>query len=276
MKASFKILEDINNIPDGLNISDVFDTRKINVAKILTGDAKSFVYLDNNDNTLISTLQDDKKTSSYDDEENDDKTRFELVIPYRVERWVGYIYGKAGQGKSLLASQLALQYKILNPKNKVFYVCSTEMAHDRNWRELDFVKPINANDIYSLDMTQDDEREMIEKLLSNSLVVFDDLDMAKNKKLITALQFKLIEVGRKYGVSVLIITHVNCGGHQTKMILNELDMYFCFKNGLKNNRLLETYNGYKKDDLERIKTKSWVCFNFRYNVIVTPHMVEKI
>lgn len=259
---SFQVLEQINNIPSGLDIASAFDKKKTNIAKIVTNGTDSYAYLANNDKSTIQV-----KTN---------KTRFEPIIPYNVERWVCYIYGKAGNGKSLLASQLALQYKTLNPKNKVFYICSTDIKEDRNFSKFDFVMPLDADKIYSFDMSQDDEREMIKKLLSNSLVIFDDLDMAKNRKLVTALQFKLIEVGRKFGISVLIVTHINCAGHTTKMILNELDMYFCFKAGLKNNRLLELYNGYKKEDLEKINTSSFVCFNFRYNTLITPQIIKRI
>jgi hypothetical protein len=261
---SFELLEDINNMPDGLSVSNKFNKKLINVAKVVTDEKNSYIYLEDNDKTIIQS--NDHNT-----------TRFEPIIPYNnIQRWVCYIYGQSGNGKSVLASQLAIQYKTLNPKNKVFYMCSTDISCDQNFSKLDFVKTLDIDKIYSFDMSQDEERDMIKNLLSNSLIIFDDLDMAKNKKLITALQFKLIEVGRKFGCSIIIITHVNCAGHTTKLILNELDLYFCFKSGLKNNRLLETYNGYKKEDLEKIKTNSWCLFNLRYNCLITPQEVRKI
>jgi archaellum biogenesis ATPase FlaH len=132
---------------------------------------------------------------------------FELLEDINVAKVVTYIYGKAGSGKSVIASQLAMQYKMLNGKNNVFYMCSTDISCDQNFSKLDFVRALDIDKIYSFDMSQDEEREMIKSLLSNSLIIFDDWYMAKNKKLITALLFKLIEVGCKFACSIIIIMH---------------------------------------------------------------------
>lgn len=257
-----EILEEINDIGDGLSICPSFNRNKINIGKIVTGDNSSYVCLDNSDNRMIET-----KSS---------KTRFEPIIPYKsVSRWIAYVTGRSGCGKSLIASQLSIQYKMLNKKNNVYYICATSAEDDQNFGELDFVKSLDPSKFYSADMPQEEEREMIKKLLSNSLVIFDDLDMAPpdQKKIITRLQFKLVEIGRKYNISLCIISHLTTNGHHTKMLVNEVDLYFCFKDGLKCNRMLTHYNNFTPDELSRIKTRSWCCFNFKYNAILTPMQI---
>lgn len=257
------ILEDINNIPEGLAVAEKFDAKKINIAKLITNDHHSYVYLADNKAKAIQS--------------KDKETRMEPVIPYKnIERGVYYITGKSGTGKSLIALRvIATQYHKLYPQRNIFYCCATDLADDENFEEVKFIKPLNPLKIYSLDMPHEEEKKMIKELLSNSLVIFDDLDMAPNdqKKIYSRLQGKLIEVGRKFKISVCIISHLATNAHNTKMILNEIDLYFTFKDGLESNRLLTHYKKYKPEKLAGIKSQNptWVCFNFRYNCVMTSH-----
>lgn len=262
---SFDILESINNVPDGLAVANKFDRNKINIAQIVTDNShKSYVYLDNNDKKRI-----DSKAIS---------TRFEPLIAYKGDRNLIYITGKSGAGKSIIAAEFAKQYKMLNPNNKVFYCCSTDIKDDRTWGKLDFVIPIDICKIYEEDMEQNNEMEMIKTLFSNSMIVFDDLDMLpkKQKQVMTRFQGKIVEIGRKYEISCQIISHIVCGGQNTKMILNETNLYITFKGMIKGNRLLTHYKGFSEKQLEDIKTTSFVAFNFRYNAIITPQSIKKM
>lgn len=260
---SFAILDEINNIPDGLNVTPRFSKKNINVAKITTEPNKAYVYLDDN-------KKEEVKTTSKD-------TRIEPLIAYKGDRNLIYITGPSGAGKSIIAAEFSKQYKVLNPDNKIFYCCSTDIKDDRTWGALPFVTPIDICKIYTEDMDTEDEREMIKKLFTNSMIVFDDLDMLPKgqKKIMTRFQGKIVEVGRKYEISTIIISHIVCGGVNTKMILNETSQYVTFKGMIKGNRMLKMYKGFSDTFLESIKTTSFVSFNFRYNCYITPQIVKK-
>lgn len=262
------ILEEINNIPEGIAIADKFNRDNINIAKLITDNHESYVYLKNTDK---KNLQSKNK-----------ETRIEPIIPYKnIERGVYYITGKSGTGKSLIALRvIAKQYHQLYPKRNIFYCCSTDLKDDQNFEEVKFIKPLNPLKIYSLDMEPEEEKQMIKEFLSNSLVIFDDLDMApkKEKAIYSRLQGKLIEVGRKFQISVCIISHLATNAHNTKMILNEIDLYFTFRDGLESNRLLTHYKKYSPEKLAGIKSQhpTWVCFNWRIGCIITSHSLEMI
>lgn len=263
---SMEILETINNHPEGINVSPKFNRNKITVAKIVTGDKRAYAYLDEGDKRVIQS-----KSA---------ETRFEPMIAYKGDRNLIYITGPSGAGKSLIAAEFSGQYKALNPDNKVFYCCSTDLKDDRTWGELEFVSPLDVSKFYTMDMEQEDEREMIKTMFSNSLIVFDDLDMLPpaQKKLMTRFQGKVVEVGRKYDISIIIISHIICGGVNTKMVLNETSLYVTFKSMISGNRLLKHYKGFTDDQLQDHKklTTSYIAYNFRYNTIISPKNIIRI
>jgi hypothetical protein len=94
----------------------------------------------------------------------------------------------------------------------------------------------------------------------------------------TRFQGKIVEVGRKYEISCIIISHIVCGGVNTKMVLNECNLYLSFKGMIKGNRLLKHYKGFTDEDLiEHSKyTSSFICYNFRHNTIITSKIVKRI
>lgn len=263
---SFNILETINNIPEGLAIVDKFNRNKINIAQVVTGSAKSFICLEDNDKKRV--------------ESKSPETRIEPLIAYKGDRNLIYITGPSGAGKSIIAAEFAKQFKTLNESSKVFYCCSTDIQDDRTWGELEFVTPIDIVKIYSENMEQEEEREMIKELFANSLIVFDDLDMLpkEKKKVMNRFQGKIVEIGRKYDINCIIISHIVCGGQNTKMILNETNIYITWKCMIKGNRLLKHYKGFTDDQLEEHHkmASSWIAYNFRYSSIITTKFVKKI
>lgn len=260
------ILETLNNQPEGLDVSTKFSRKETNIAKIVTGNKSAYVYLANNSKKMI--------------ESTSDATRFEPLIAYKGDRNLIYITGPSGAGKSIIAAEFAKQYISLNPTNKVFYCCSTDIRDDRTWGELEFVKQLDVNKFYSDELEQEEEREMIREMFANSMIVFDDLDMLPpaKKKIMTRFQGKIVEVGRKYEISCVIISHIICGGVNTKMVLNECNMYITWKSMIKGNRLLKHYKGFADDTLEEHwrMTKSWICYNFRLNCIIAPKIIKRV
>lgn len=271
---SFDLLEKLNNRPEGITIAPRFDKSKINIAMIVTKDSKnndnkdeyrSFIQLADVESTTISSTA--------------PETKMIPLIATEGDRNLIYITGPSGAGKSIIAAEFCKQYHSINPKNRVFYVCSTDIKDDKTWGEMtDFVTPIDITEIYGNNMDQEEEREMIKTLFANSLIVFDDLDMMpkEKKKIMNRFQGKIVEVGRKYECNAIIISHIVCGGINTKMILNECNMYITFKGMIKGNRFLKSYKGFTDAQLENIKTTSWACFNFRCGYIITPQSVKKL
>lgn len=255
------ILDDINNIPEGFKVENKLDLNKINVAQIKKDDNVGFIQLEDNGKTTLKTSED---------------TKIEPIIPYKkTQRWIAYITGRSGCGKSRISYVLACQYNFINPKNKIYYYCATDLKDDENFSHCPFVKEIDISKFYSLDMEPEEEKELI-KALSNSLFIFDDLDMIpkEKKKICTQFQNKLVEVGRKYNISICINSHVTLGGHNTKILLREVDLYFTFKDNIINNGLLKRYYGFKDEELENIQTTSWICINNKYNLLIGPRFIK--
>lgn len=261
---SFELLETINDIPDGLGINERFSRKKINVAAITTGNERGYISLEDNTNRKIETTG--------------DGTRIEPLIAYKGDRNLIYITGPSGAGKSIIASEFAKQYRVLNPDNRVYYCCSTDIKDDRTWGALDFVKAIDIVKLYESGYDPEIEGKMIKDLFTNSLIVFDDLDTlpSAKKKIMTRFQGKIVETGRKYEISCIIISHIVCGGVNTKMILNETNIYITFKGMIRGNRFLKHYKGLTDEQLESIRTTSWVAFNWRYGLVITPQSLRKL
>lgn len=259
---SLEILEEINDIPEGLEIVDKINKDDLVIAKAISGKSKKFVKLADNKFKEIESLN--------------KKTRFEPVIPFgeKIEMFRIMIFGKSGSGKTLLAGEFAKQYHKLTG-GRIYYVCSTRIDDDRTFSQLkDIVKQIDVHEFYDKNMSKDDIRQMIKELFSDSLTIFDDNDMAKDAKLITEFRDLLCEVSRKYNGSLIFISHKNADGAKTKIIRNELSMYIAFKGNIKKNRLLTEYYGFDEDYLANIKTSSFACFNFVYDKVITPWMIK--
>lgn len=125
-----------------------------------------------------------------------------------------YVAGPSGSGKSTFIAKYAKQYKKLFPKNKVFVF--SRLLEDG---PIDALKPerIEINDDLIYDPITPEE-------LKNSLVIFDDTDTIRDKKLrdsITELKNDLLETGRHNDVYVCITSHLITNYKETRTVLNE-------------------------------------------------------
>jgi|LakMenEpi03Aug12_release.lakeMendotaPanAssembly.Ray.scaffolds.fasta_scaffold234711_2 hypothetical protein len=256
-----EILEKIHDIPEGLSETSTFNKKDIIIAKAITDNKTTYIKLDHNEHRQIMIAN--------------NETRLEPVIPYKnIERFIGMIFGGSGTGKTLIASEFISQYNKITGGTSI-YICSTSIDDDVNLSKLkDIVKQIDISDIYNDKMPKAELREMIKNLFANKFVVFDDNDLASDEKNIRSFRDLLCEVGRKFNTSILFISHKNADAHKTKIILNELTFYICFKKNLKKNRILTEYYGIDIDYLKNIKTKSWAMFNFKYNKVITPYEIK--
>lgn len=261
---SFGLLEKINDIPEGLIYEEDFNKDDYMIAKVVHNNkTEGFIKLDDQGKKTIKTMN--------------QNTRFEPLVPSKnIERFLILIFGASGKGKTIIEKEFAKQWYELNRGN-IFYICSTPIDDDRSMSEIkDLVTQIDIGQVYNDKLSKDQLREMIRDGFSNSLILFDDNDMAKDSKKIIAFRNLIVEVGRKYHISAIIVSHILCDGHNTKMLLRELSLFVCFKSSIVKNRLLTEYYGFDDIFLRDIKdnTKSFACFNFIYEKVITPYFIK--
>lgn len=153
---------------------------------------------------------------------------FELVPPpgEKDERVVGYFAGPAGSGKSYAAAQWAEKYHALWPSRKIFFFTANDISADPAWAKLLKQKALTLLDPKSLlaspmDVARDFPSD-------GSLTIWDDCIDAfsgkQEKAVLLAVQNQL-QLGRKFGQSVLVISHELTNYSRTRAILH--DSHFC-------------------------------------------------
>ena len=185
------------------------------------------------------------------------------------ERDILYITGPSGSGKSWYANTYIKNYKKTYPKNNIY-----------------MFSPVVEDESISSDIKRVklDDRMVTDPLkigeLAESLVIFDDIDVIKDKKLreaIYALLNEVLEVGRHIKVSCIITNHLPTNGKETRRMLNEAHAITYFPaagSKVQLNRLLEQYIGMDKKDIKKAKQSGsrWVTVFKNYPQFV---MTEK-
>jgi hypothetical protein len=201
----------------------------------------------------------------------------------------GFVNGKTcvilvsaarGTGKGIFGCGIAEDYHKLNKTNNIYYVCSTGKKLDENMSKLSYVKDFDIGELNNFQIlnakpTEEitDENKDAGDLLDNykdSLFIFDDVDeLSKNvKQKINMLEKICISLGRKKGISVCKISHYETNGHETRLILKELDYYITFNSDvLQTNRLLTNYR--KTDLTQFLNEETYLIFNFKYGYCIT-------
>jgi GTPase SAR1 family protein len=164
------------------------------------------------------------------------------------ERDILYITGPSGSGKSWYANTYIKNYKKTYPKNNIY-----------------MFSPVIEDESISSDIKRVklDDRMITDPLkigeLAESLVIFDDIDVIKDKKLreaVYALLNEVLEVGRHIKVSCIITNHLPTNGKETRRMLNEAHSITYFPaagSKVQLNRLLEQYIGMDKKDIKKAK-----------------------
>ena len=224
---------------------------------------------------MISGGKLDKKMISLHDENGvkqlklDKEGKYIHIPNTSQERDILYITGPSGSGKSWYANTYIKNYKKAHPKNEI-YIFSPVLEDESLEKDIKRVK---------IDKTLISDPVKIGEL-AESLVIFDDIDVIKDKPLreaIYALLNEVLEVGRHIKVSCIITNHLPTNGKDTRRMLNECHSITYFPaagSKVQLNRLLEQYIGMdKKDILKAKKTGSrWVTVFKNYPQFV---MTEK-
>ena len=196
------------------------------------------------------------------------------LVPSRTGRTVYYITAPSGSGKSFLAKQIISEYHKQHPKNAVY--CFSSLETDETLDSLKYLKRIK------LDKPEYLLTEFTAEDFKDSLVLFDDVDVLSNKKVLKKtmdILNSILQTGRHFNVSCIYTSHASTAGHNTKIILNEAHVivFFPSTSGGKMLRyLLDQYLGLNKTQIERMKNikSRWVAVVRKFpRAIVTQHEV---
>lgn len=175
--------------------------------------------------------------------------KFQYIPDENKERFISYICGASGSGKSFFASDLANSYKKQHPENPVYLLSYVDS--DSSIERVKNIERIKLDDEFlATELNAED--------FANSLLIFDDCDCITEKKMklkLKDLLGKLLNTGRHAAASVIYLSHIACGGLETKGILNEchsLTFFPATLGGRARNYLLNQYLGFSKKQIESI------------------------
>ena len=247
----------------------MFNTNKVGrpVCKVIGGeDNGEVIYLDPDVKDTKGAKGKLKKNYFKDLEIKDGI--FQQVPDTTKERECGMIVGASGSGKSYYTNNYIKEYKSVHKKNPVYFFSVLEEDKSINKKMIQRVKideglitePLTIND------------------LTNSLVIFDDVEMVKDKAIKVAL-FDLINsiltTGRHTNTSIIMTVHYPTGKY-LKDLLNECHwfVYFPFGSNRSTNYVLENYIGIDKKEIKHIKDlgSRWACVFKNYpQCVLTEH-----
>jgi len=178
-------------------------------------------------------------------------SKFQHVPDTTKEREILYITGPSGSGKSTYTRKYLEQYK-KKYKNRPIYLFSSLPSDE----SLDKIKPkrIKLDETVHTDPIKVDE-------LSESICIFDDIDVISEKKIREAVYDVLnqvLEIGRHYKIHCVVTNHLPTNGKETRRILNEAHTvtYFPHSAGGKIKYMLEEYVGLDKKQIAYLKKQN--------------------
>jgi hypothetical protein len=199
---------------------------------------------DNSIKIIYNDAEEDKKQHSFNKTTTKDKLE---VLPRTDCREVGYVSGVSGSGKSTYVASYIKNYIKMFPDNPIYIFSSLEKD--------------KAFDKYKVKRIKIDE-SLIENPLSfeqfeDSLVIFDDTNTIKDKKLLAIVDHykaHIIECGRHIRARILITSHIISDHMKTRQVLNECSFITVFPNNNKYHiiKYLKNYAGMSKEQIERI------------------------
>ena len=227
------------------------------------------------DGEIISVTEEEKNTGgsyysdsedefySDDDYEDDINDKFfdlhgqgKLVpVPSVDTRQVTYIAGPSGSGKSTYASEQAMKYRKLFPKNPIYIFSrlDNDSAFDSKFSPPPIRVKINESLITNpIDITK--------QIKGGALVIFDDVDTIPDEKIrkaVVKLENDILEVGRHQNVYIICTSHLINGNDKkfSRTILNEAHTVTVFpKSGssYQINYMLKNYMGCNKKQIDHI------------------------
>jgi hypothetical protein len=189
---------------------------------------------------------------------NDDK--YFQCMPSNLpntQRSVVYVSGPNGCGKSVYISNWLIEFRKMYKNYKV-YLISRKTSDDVLDHLID--KRLNPDELIDAELKAEDFK-FDKETGQGSCIVFDDCDTlsADKKKNVRKAVYDLmedcIEVGRSYGIFLVVSSHIGANQKESKRILNGCTSLTLFTSCLNVNNiyLLEKHIGLNKDHIKRIK-----------------------
>lgn len=169
--------------------------------------------------------------------------------PKNSAREILYITGASGSGKSTYTLNYIKQYKKKHSKNEIWLFSA--LTEDET---IDKIKPKRIII---------DDRLITEPIdledLKDSICIFDDIDVIKNKDHRAAVYDTLnaiLETGRHFNISCIITNHLPTAGKDTRRVINECHSVTYFPQAGapgQMKRLLQDYLGLDNKTLKDIR-----------------------
>ena len=219
-----------NNVePDDIRLMGYFEQAKYQKVNKLNKE----IFLDNDNLTIVPVP----------DHEREGKKIF-------PKRECLYISAPSGGGKSTYIAHYAVQYKLLFPKSPIYMF--SRVDKDPSIYNIIKIKRILINDSLVEDPIEPSE-------LSNSLVIFDDIDTIpdkKQRKVVTEIRKDLLQTGRHEDVYVASTSHQITNYGETRDLLTESRAVTFFPQSGDVHHIeyfLQKYGGIrKKEEIDRI------------------------
>lgn len=165
------------------------------------------------------------------------------------KREILYITGPSGSGKSTYTLNYLKQYKKRFSKNEIWLFSA--LAEDET---IDKAKPkrIIIDDRLMTEPIQIEE-------FKDSLVIFDDIDVIKNKdhrNAVYDILNAILETGRHFNISCIVTNHLPTAGKDTRRVINESHTVTYFPqsgSAGQMKRLLQEYLGLDHQTLKKIR-----------------------
>jgi len=237
------------------------------IALIKNGKNEKIVYLDD---------KNDAHTNYSELILEDNKGKFQYMFNTKKERFIAYCSGQSGSGKSYWTAQIAQEYKKNYPKRDIFL-----FSYVNDDASIDAIKGLKRLNIQGEEFIN---MELSSEDFKNSLVIFDDVDCIREKKLknkIKEILDKILMTGRHFNTSCIYLSHLTTAGGETKMILAECGSITVFPNtlnGRTKDYLYKSYIGLNKKQIENLKklednTRSLTFVKSYPSVFISDHAV---
>jgi hypothetical protein len=235
------------------------------IALIKNGKNDKIVYLDENNGAMTNYS-----------EMTLDKGKFQYMFNTKKERFIAYCSGQSGSGKSYWTAQIAKEYKKVYPKRQIYLL--SYVNEDPSIDAIKSLKRLNiqSDEFLNMDLSSEDFKD--------SLIIFDDVDCIREKKLknkIKDILDKVLQTGRHFNTSCIYLSHLTCAGGDTKMILAECHSITVFPNtlnGRTRDYLYKSYIGLNKKQIENLKklednTRSLTFVKSYPSVFISDHEI---
>lgn len=187
------------------------------------------------------------------------------------ERFVAYITGMSGSGKSYYAKNLAMEYNKIHKKRTV-YLFSMIQDNDKSLEGIKNLKRVQLNEEF---LNYEYEAEDFK----NCLCIFDDTDCIIDKAFkhkIKQILMMILQTGRHNETSIIYCSHIACNGPDTKIILNEchsITLFLKTMQGKAIKYLLENYMSMDKKQINELKkiNSRWISICKTYPNVILSH-----